>query len=264
MWHGGGTAVIKQRKPRETRQKRRDTTNRIGPVDENRAAHTLRVIRNYETGESVFRAGQDLFQPGAETSVVYILLNGWAFFYGLIKDGHRQIVHFAMPGGVLGFLQTPGTRTTFGVQALTDVTVSVIPQPSLSQLSETHPEVGLQLARFASADLDLAFEHLTSVGRQSARERVARLLLQLFMRHWPLWKDNGIEAMLLPLTQEHIGDATGLTAVHVNRVLRKLKQDGIVEFHYRRLRILDPDKLSDVAGIDPQRAKSWFRRRSPG
>jgi hypothetical protein len=65
--------------------------------------------------------------------------------------------------------------------------------------------------------------------------------------------------MHLPLTQEHIGDATGLTGVHVNRVLRDLRSDGVLEFHYRRLRVLDPDKLVEVAGIDPHVALSWMR-----
>ncbi len=64
--------------------------------------------------------------------------------------------------------------------------------------------------------------------------------------------------MHLPLTQEHIGDATGLTNVHVNRVLRDLRKEEIVEFHYRRLRIMNPDKLVNVAGIDPHIALSWL------
>ena len=63
--------------------------------------------------------------------------------------------------------------------------------------------------------------------------------------------------MYLPLTQEHIGDATGLTGVHVNRVLRDLRKEGVAEFHYRHLRILNPDKLIGVAGIDPHVALSW-------
>jgi hypothetical protein len=66
--------------------------------------------------------------------------------------------------------------------------------------------------------------------------------------------------MLLPLTQEDIGDATGLTNVHVNRILRDLREEGVVEFHYRRLRIINPDKLADVAGVDPRVAvwRPWI------
>jgi hypothetical protein len=69
--------------------------------------------------------------------------------------------------------------------------------------------------------------------------------------------------MHLPLTQEDIGDATGLTGIHVNRVLGDFKTDGILTFSYRRLSILDPDKLVDVAGIDPELLHSWIRRPTP-
>ncbi len=75
-----------------------------------------------------------------------------------------------------------------------------------------------------------------------------------------MWPACRSEEMHLPLTQEHIGDATGLTGVHVNRILRGLSSEKIVEFHYRRLRILNPDKLVDVAGIDPQTVLSWTGR----
>jgi CRP-like cAMP-binding protein len=107
----------------------------------------------------------------------------------------------------------------------------------------------------------MAYDHLTSVGRRSAQERVARLLLELYMRSRWQWPANRIEELRLPLTQEHIGDAVGLTYVHVSRVLRELRHEGIVEFRYRRLRILDPDKLIDVAAIDPHLAMSWIPRR---
>jgi hypothetical protein len=85
------------------------------------------------------------------------------------------------------------------------------------------------------------------------------LLLEQFIRYRKRWPGHRIEEMYLPLTQEHIGDATGLTGVHVNRVLGDFRRDGILEFHYRRLRILDPDKLVDVAGVDPHVALSWMR-----
>lgn len=205
------------------------------------------------------RAGQDLFGPGAKADAIYLLLEGWLFLYSILENGRRQIVHFALPGAIVGFSES--ATATFGVQALTDARVALVPQKTLRTIASVHPQIGLEIARLFSQDLGIAFDHLTSVGRQSARERVARLLLELLMRYWPQWQGDGIQAMQLPLTQEHIGDATGLTSVHVNRVLRGLKQGGVVEFQYRRLRVLDPDKLIDVAGVDPQIAHAWLRRR---
>lgn len=116
----------------------------------------------------------------------------------------------------------------------------------------------MQLAGLMSQDRSLAYDQLSSVGRRSARERIAHLLLELFLRSRMRWPGNYLEEMYLPLTQEDIGDATGLTGVHVNRVLRDLYKEGILGFQYRRLRILNPDKLVDVAGIDPQVAMNWI------
>lgn len=224
-------------------------------------SETLRVLRTYATAERSIHAGQDLLSPGTKADAIYVLLEGWISLYRILENGRRQIVHFAMPGTLLGFPAVRGAIATFGAQALTSGRVNVIPHKALDTLLNDHPQIGMRLAEMISQDLGVAFDHLTSIGRQSARERVARLLFELFMRYWPHWSGNGIEGMQFPLTQEHIGDATGLTAVHVNRVLRKLKQDGIVEFHYGRLCILNPDKLIDITGIDPQVAHLWLRRR---
>jgi len=117
------------------------------------------------------------------------------------------------------------------------------------------------LSPFSAYETNLAFDRLTSIGRHSARERVAHLLLELFIGYRTQWPGSQIKEMHLPLTQEHIDDATGLTFVPVNRVLRDLRKDGIVDFHYRRLQILAPAKLSDVAGLGPQLVMFWIRQR---
>ena len=219
---------------------------------------TLRLIERYKWGDRKIRSGQDLFSAGDPCDSVYNLVEGWMFLYSLLEDGRRQILHFALPGAVLGF--HAWRMATHSAQALTDAVVCVIPRKALEPLSKERPEIAMRLASLMSRDRSLGFDHLTSIGRQSARERVAHLLLELFVRYRGQWLDGRIEEMQLPLTQEHIGDATGLTFVHVNRVLRNLREEGVVEFHYRRLRILDPDKLIDVAGIDPHLAMSWMRQ----
>ena len=224
------------------------------------APEALRAIAVYKSGDRRLRAGQDLFGLGEPCEAIYSLVDGWMFRYTLLEDGRRQILDFVMPGAMLGFHSAQGAMTTFGIEALTDATLCVIPHKAIEPLSRQHPEIALRLAWLIARDRSMAFDHLTSIGRHSARERVAHLLLELFIRSRSQWPDMRTEELRLPLTQEHIGDATGLTFVHVSRVLRELRQDGIVEFHYRRLRILDPDKLIDVAGIDPHLAMSWIPR----
>jgi CRP-like cAMP-binding protein len=220
-------------------------------------------IAGYKSDHRAFRAGQNVFSLGEPCNTVYNLLNGWVFLYNILEDGRRQILQFALPGAVLGFYPARDAVATYSAQALTDATVRVIPAQRLQTALKETPAIGMRLVWLISRNRNLVFDHLTSIGRQSARERVAHLLLELFIRYRSQWPGNRIEEMHLPLTQEHIGDATGLTLVRVNRVLRELRRNGILEFHYRRLRILGPDKLIDVAGIDPHLAMAWIRRGVP-
>lgn len=227
-----------------------------GPTD------VLRLANRYKSTDREFKAGCDLFRLGETGEAIYSLVDGWVALYNLLEDGRRQILQFALPGTVLAFASRRGTVMNYSAQALTDAVVSIIPYDDLGRLCRDWPEFGMQIAGLIAQDRSLAYDHLSSVGRRSARERVAHLLLELFIRSRLRWPGHRSEEMHLPLTQEHIGDATGLTGVHVNRVLRNLRADGILEFHYRRLRILNPDKLVDVAGVDPQVALSWINHES--
>lgn len=213
---------------------------------------TLPLLARYKSGDSNIPAGKDLFQLGEPCDTVYNLVEGWVFLYNLLEDGRRQILHFAFPGAVLGLHPATAAPLTYGAQALTDTVAYIIPQKNFQALSREYPEIGLQLAWLAARDRSLVFDHITDVGQQSARVRVARLILDLFFRSQGRWPAAGrVEHIDLPLTQEHIADATGLTTVHVNRVLRELRQAGVLEFHYQRLAILNPQKFADVAEVDP-------------
>lgn len=236
---------------------------RIDGLCAGHSREVLQAISGYRTSDRYLAAGQDLFRHGERCDAVYNLVDGWIYHYNLLADGRRQILGFALPGAVLGFHPGGDGEMTYGAQALTPAVVCVIPRKALQSLSSTHPEVGLRLASLISQERNLTFAHLTSIGRQTARERVAHLILELFVRFRSRWPGHRVEDMWLPLTQEHIGDATGLTGVHVNRVLGELRKDGILKFSYRRLSILDPDRLVDEAGIDPEVLRLWIQRANP-
>ena len=227
-------------------------------LDPDHGASVLHVTGRYKSADRAIKAGCDLFRLGERGEAIYSLVDGWIALYNLLEDGRRQILQFALPGAVLAFVPARGAVMNYSAQALTDAVVSVIPHENLGRLSRENPEIGMRLAGLISQDRSLAYDHLSSIGRRSARERVAYLLLELFIRSRLRWPGHRSEEMYLPLTQEHIGDATGLTGVHVNRVLRDLRKEKIAEFHYRRLRILNPDKLVDVAGIEPHVVLSWI------
>lgn len=228
---------------------------RIDGLCENATLNTL-----YRTGDRNVKAGQDLFRQGEPSDRIYTLVDGWLFRYNLQSDGRRQILDFALPGALLGFRAANERLTTYGVQALTNAVVCTIPRTAFGKLLQQRPETGLRVAELSQRDISITYDHLISMGRRSARERVAHLILELYVRCRSQWPGHAINEMILPLTQEHIGDATALTGVHVNRVLKGLKESGILKFSYRRLSILDPDKLLDAAGADPEIIKLWARQ----
>ena len=256
--HGRGDEVSRGRGRRQEQQDAAPASAAAGTAT---STEQHRLISHYHSGDRKIVAGQDLFSIGWTGRSIFNLLDGWVAVYTLLEDGRRQIVQFALPGAILGVVPSRRGSATVGAQALTDATVCVIPASVLATHARTEPEICLRLVRSLARDCNLAFDHLTSIGRRSARERVAHLLLELFTRHRAQWPGNRIEEMTLPLTQEQIGDATGLTFVHVNRVLSAMRKEGIVQFHYRRLRILDPDRLIEVAGVDPEIALGWLEPR---
>ncbi|HZQ14120.1 MAG TPA: Crp/Fnr family transcriptional regulator [Pseudolabrys sp.] len=241
---------------------RQNVSARIERLDSGPPADVLHVANQYKLANRAIKAGCDLFRLGDRSEAIYRLVDGWVALYNLLADGRKQILQFSLPGTILAFVPMRGAVISYSAQALTDVVVGVIPHKDLERLSSDNPGFGMQLAGLISQDRGLAYDHLSSIGRRSARERVAYLLLELFIRSRLCWPGHRGEEMYLPLTQEHIGDATGLTGVHVNRVLQDLRKERVAEFHYRHLRIMNPDKLVDIAGIDPHVALSWINNDS--
>lgn len=215
-----------------------------------------RIIVAYKSRDRFIKAGDDLFRAGEPCDAIYYLLDGWIFLYTIIEDGRRQILHFALPGAFISLY--PGRVAGYGGQALTDAAICVVPHENLMRLAEQFPAVALHTTSIIWQERNLAYDHLSNIGRRSARERVARTLLELFVRRRMQWPTYRSEEIQLPVTQEHIGDAIELTGIHVNRILRDLRGEGILDFHYRRLRILDPDKLMDAASVDVPTTLSWL------
>ena len=192
--------------------------------------------------------GTDLYCEGDEGGDLYIVIEGWMIQYQILSDGRRQILDFALPGTVLGFASPSDPTLTHTAESLTGATVAVIPRDRLWDMCRTNPDFAVHLISVAAETLNLAFENITDMGRRSARESVAHLLLRLYARIRAQCPRGTETSVMIPLTQEHIGDALGLTAVHVCRTLRCLRQDGILSLSNGMLVVLDLDGLREVSG----------------
>jgi CRP/FNR family transcriptional regulator, anaerobic regulatory protein len=194
------------------------------------------------------RPSESLYFQGDESHYIYLLLDGWAFRHQSLEDGRRQILDFALPGAVFGF---PAASTlTHGVEVLTPCTFSVFTRDNLFDLLQRVPVLGLRFIDIMAGAEARAYEHLTSVGRRTARERVANLLMELLLRARRMESAGSTAKMTLPLMQPHIADALGLASETVCRTLAAMRRDGVLLLRAQKLEVQDIDRLSEEAGID--------------
>jgi CRP-like cAMP-binding protein len=195
------------------------------------------------------KAGDYLVREGRDTSDCCLLVEGYACRHKTARGGGRQIVSFHLPGDVLDLQHLLFSRADHNVQTITAASVAWIPASELKRLSQNHPRVGEALWRDTLIDASIFREWVLNVGRRDAKSRIAHMLCEFAARR----QAAGLgppERFDLPMTQEHIADATGLTPVHVNRMLRELREQGLIERRGRELRIVDWEAMRSAADFD--------------
>jgi CRP-like cAMP-binding protein len=188
----------------------------------------------------------ELISQDAEGQSYFVLLKGWAACSKLLPDGRRQIINFGVPGDFLGLRCFLLPKADHAVVTITEASVSQFPQQQMVDLIRANPKFGAAVLWALSFEQAIVVDHLVNIGRRSALERTAHLLLELEARLSldGLSADGSFE---VPMTQEDLGDVLGLTTVHVNRVLRQLRTRDLIAIHQRRVEILDHDGLEELA-----------------
>ena len=212
------------------------------------SANEQAALERLEAQERGFRRGAVVISEGDSERELFIVRSGWLHSSVVLGTGARQIMRFHFKGDIVGlpllaFGDSPETIT-----AVTEVALAPFGRERLVSVIAEHPRVAALLLSLAVAGRVSLADRLASIGRTSARARVAALLCEIHGRMRLLGlADNG--AMQLPLTQEDIGDATGLTSVHVNRMMRRLAEEGMIERSGNQLKVLDEERLCAVAAF---------------
>lgn len=194
-------------------------------------------------------ARKDLICEGQKPGPIFVILQGWACRYKLLPQGTRQITAFLMPGDCCDVHASVVNRMEHSIATITPARVAMIPRGRMEELITTRASLTRAFWWTQLVDEDTLRAWIVSIGRRNSVQRVAHLMCELYVRARNVGQvDN--DRLELPLTQEVLGDALGLTAVHVNRVLRKLRLSGIMELTAGSLIISDIDRLIEVAGFD--------------
>jgi CRP-like cAMP-binding protein len=193
---------------------------------------------------------RDLIKQGATPLNVYLIRDGWASRYKGLPDGRRQILDFLIPGDLCDLNISILSRMDHSIGAITALDVIEIPREELEALIDRHPQITRALWWQELVSKSCHREWIVNVGARSAMERLAHLLCEMFLRLESIGATRG-HSCDLPLTQGDLADATGLTAVHVNRTLQKLREKGLISLTERKLTIADMAALKAVAQFNP-------------
>jgi CRP-like cAMP-binding protein len=202
---------------------------------------------------------RDIITEGRNYGNIFIVVEGSAIRYRILHDGRRQVINIILPGDIVGTLGYFMESSLFSTKALTEVSVASVSFARLTALSETNPRLVTKIFWLLSCEATIYAEHLVDLGRRSALERVAHFLLELLTRLQFVGLADA-QSFKIPLTQELIGDALGLSIPHVNRVLRRLREDHLVVVEDQRVTVWDVDALSELADFEP----SYLSRASGG
>ena len=188
---------------------------------------------------------------GQTNAPLYTLLNGWAYRFKTLSDGRRQILNFLLPGDFIGVQQKMGDAAAHGVQSLSDVALCVFRRDGLWELHRRATTLGFAGTWLTAHEKSLVDDTVLSVGRRSAEERVATLLVLLFKRMAALSPSADADAKGVPfrLTQQHIADGLRLSLVHTNNTLRKLEKRGQHRIDEGRFYLVDVNTLSRIADL---------------
>ena len=193
-------------------------------------------------------ARRNVIREGERPDHVHLIVDGWAARYKLLPDGTRQITAFLIPGDFCDLHVTILGEMDHSIITLTRAKVAYISRSQMEALTE---RPGLVKAFWWATLVDEAVLRawIVNVGRRDAFEAIGHLICELYvrMKNIGLADDHCFE---LPLTQEELGDALGLTSVHVNRVLQRMRSDALITFKAGLLTILDYRRLETASGFN--------------
>ncbi|MCC1491471.1 Crp/Fnr family transcriptional regulator [Cognatishimia sp. F0-27] len=210
----------------------------------------LAVLERLHQRRKSFCAGRDLVHQGQSEQAAYILAEGWVVSYKIQPDGSRQIVDFQIPGDFLGLRSVLLHTSDHGIEPIVDIKAVEVLVSDLLQAFEETPRLATAILWAVSRDEAMVVEHLVGLGRRDADARMAHFLLELGVR-LSLVGMGSRQGYACPLTQYHLADALGLSAIHVNRVLRRLREAGFVTFRSGQVTFDDYEGLVALAHFDP-------------
>ncbi len=209
----------------------------------------LAFVKEFKVDELRVEAGASFLREGTSSEHLYTVLGGWAFRYKMLDDGRRQILNHALPADMVGLQGALMREMEHSVEALTPLVLCVFPRQKLWDLYARFPSLAFDITWLAAREEQMIDEHMVSLGRRTALERIAFMLLHLYTRasEAGMVKDD---TTMFPFTQQHLADTLGMSLVHTNKTLKRLAATKAIRWKDRVFEMVDREALAAVAGDD--------------
>jgi CRP-like cAMP-binding protein len=207
------------------------------------------VLRDFQSSPRRIIHGREIVIEGRKYDGLSVLLEGVALRYRVLQDGRRQILNIVLPGDLIGFPGCFFENALYSIAALNDCVVSTVSFERILGLFGTHSRLGAVIFWSLSCETAMYAEHLIDVGRRSAIERIAHFLLEVHTRLQAIGLADE-RSYRLPLTQEVLADALGLSVQYVNQTLRQLREENLAVVERQQVTILNPEALAALADFE--------------
>lgn len=207
------------------------------------------------------RAHEDIIQEGDSPTHVHLILDGFACRYKLLEDGRRQIIAFLIPGDLCDYHIFILREMDHAIGMLSPGVVVDIPRDTILDIM-TRPALARAFWWMTLVDEAILREWLVNLGQRDAEERIAHLFCELHLRLKSIGLTEG-DKFSLPITQIQLGDTMGISSVHVNRALQKLRSQGLITFKDREVVINDLHRLQQIGGFNPNYLHLGGGKRDP-
>ena len=210
---------------------------------EQAALNSLQMVQRLVSREA------DIIRQGERLSRVLVMREGWAIRYATMPDGRRQILSFVLPGDFISLHLDLNNRASFGVTSVTACKIVEIDGQEIGHALRSLPAMVETLNWYVRRELTVLGDHTMRLGRMTAYERVCHLLLEIWYRQKFSGDVGDDNVAAFPLTQAILADALGLSVVHVNRQVMRLRREELVSIAKRKLTIHDDARLRDFSGF---------------
>jgi len=210
----------------------------------------LDKARALRSSQFKYPTGEHIYREGDSADHAFTLYEGWVILYKSLENGNRQILRFALPGDFLCYKIGRNKTLDHSAVAVSETTLCAFPIERFKNTIAEVPDLALALGSMTTLISERCHSALTTIASHPAESKVAFLLLSLFIREFERSEKKDDYCVPFPITQEDIGDALGLTSIHVNRVLQSLRKQGLIECKNKCLKVPDQDALARIAKIN--------------